>query len=585
MHLAAATESPVMVLWLVTHCPELISVVDGNGATPLHFGTASIRVVQILHSHGASLCQLDANRHSPVDKAIAGNHVPSLKWMARCAGKASCTKCGTILLHSLVMSGNVETLMSVMLTYTAGMLSWSSPNGQSPLHLAVALGNTAMVEALLATAVGPTAAVPTRTAEADEDDKSAIAWKKEEALLRGGWSKGVRFAADAADIVFSWLSMLNEDGEAPLHIAAALATDNDGLENTMHVVTMLQVLRDAGADKTLRNSRGQLILHIAVEHAIAATSKILDAIPGVLPVTLFLEYVMMFNADANACDGSGLTALQCAATVGATTVIRVLLKGCSVDARGADHTTALHCAAAGNHANAVCMLVAEGADTEARDRLGAVPLHYAAKASALESVAALIRCGADVDARNDRLETPLHVAAQNDGASTLARLLQAGGSSGSRSLIGGTVVHAALDSPACVAVLLSHGADLRARDEAGRTLAHLAAMVGRLDVIEVLAVHDICLVAKAGVDELGATPQLYASACGDVAMVAYLILSGVDSTQLASDVAIGNLCIPETIVTFLASVELLGATTRDAVIAALPEASARAVLAGAALPC
>ena len=83
------------------------------------------------------------------------------------------------------------------------------------------------------------------------------------------------------------------------------------------------------------------------------------------------------------------------------------------------------------------------------------PLHIAADCNKIEAVAALISHGADVNARDKDQCTPLHAAAVNNEIEA-------------------------------VAALISHGADVNAREEDGETPLMYASCNGRAKVVEAL---------------------------------------------------------------------------------------------------
>lgn len=77
-----------------------------------------------------------------------------------------------------------------------------------------------------------------------------------------------------------------------------------------------------------------------------------------------------------------------------------------------DRLTALHCAAARGHTEALETLVGLcGARVDAADSHGCTPLHYAAALGHADATAALLQHGADAHRQDRRGRSPAHTAA------------------------------------------------------------------------------------------------------------------------------------------------------------------------------
>jgi ankyrin repeat protein len=105
----------------------------------------------------------------------------------------------------------------------------------------------------------------------------------------------------------------------------------------------------------------------------------------------------------------------------------MLTHGASTQARDSNGWTALHLAAATNHA-AVCRTLLDiGADPLAADRGGNTPLHLAAAAGATEATAVLAaRSLASLETLNATGAVPLRVGIQAGAAGCVRALLRAG---------------------------------------------------------------------------------------------------------------------------------------------------------------
>ncbi|MHC9538438.1 MAG: ankyrin repeat domain-containing protein [Vulcanimicrobiota bacterium] len=119
------------------------------------------------------------------------------------------------------------------------------------------------------------------------------------------------------------------------------------------------------------------------------------------------------GAQIHAKDTFGQTPLHIAAYVGNATLVELLLKkDAHTGSVDKNGRNPLHLAAWGNHLKVVEMLLAAGASADHRDSAGFTPLHLAVtkREDTSNAVRALISHGADVNARERSGETPLFYA-------------------------------------------------------------------------------------------------------------------------------------------------------------------------------
>ena len=156
-------------------------------------------------------------------------------------------------------------------------------------------------------------------------------------------------------------------------------------------------------------------------------------------------------------------------------VITALIRaGVAVDGRDRDGMTALHVAAAHNHApDAITSLVRAGADVNAPLADGRTPLHFAAGANLEFGGAAVVQklldAGADVHAVNQAGRTPLHHAAAMAGdVRILNALLKAGADPNAKDRHGNTAHrYAGNRNEPEIAAVLGLDATTSARPQAG----------------------------------------------------------------------------------------------------------------------
>ena len=169
----------------------------------------------------------------------------------------------------------------------------------------------------------------------------------------------------------------------------------------------------------------------------------------------------------------------------------MLLAGLGIALAAADACAAgppllLAVAAARNAADTVRQLLENGHAVDQRDRRGMTALMAAARTGATDAMAALLDAGADPNARDDANGwTPLMHAIHKRQAAAVRLLLERGADPNTRTESQTALMMAAADADATlVKVLLSFGADARARGWGGATALSIAVSGGALADID-----------------------------------------------------------------------------------------------------
>ncbi|MGE0009924.1 MAG: ankyrin repeat domain-containing protein [Candidatus Babeliales bacterium] len=226
------------------------------------------------------------------------------------------------------------------------------------------------------------------------------------------------------------------------------------------------------------------------------------------------EVERLLNAGANKEAYSFLdgTPLMAAALRGSTKAMRVLLDaGANKNARCSTGKTALHSAIITDKALAVRMLIDEHADLEATDRFDHTPLikelnTFASDETILDM---LLDAGANVHVKTRDCNTLLHLAAHHVRPNAITVLLGKGLPINAKNDAGKTPLHKAAlylqDSAATVATLIEAGADMNTPDKSGSTPLNRALNEYNTQRVQSHFKHSILMSLKALLTS--ATPQ------------------------------------------------------------------------------
>ena len=214
-----------------------------------------------------------------------------------------------------------------------------------------------------------------------------------------------------------------------------------------------------------------------------------------------LDFLLADGADAKAANKAGHTALMRA--IPDLAKVKLLVEhGAEVNTSAASTTPLLIASGIRSAEDVVRYLILKGADVEATDMQGFDPVMAAALAGAPANMKLLLDAGASgaAGAKTRQLPATLRTSALDQTTRDLLR----NRAEGVTALMSATRI----DCEPCVRLLLKHGADARARTNAGLTALHYAAFKGNLTTVRLL------LDAGAPVnvvDDRGFTPLMMAA--------------------------------------------------------------------------
>ncbi len=231
-------------------------------------------------------------------------------------------------------------------------------------------------------------------------------------------------------------------------------------------------------------------------------------------------------------DAAAQSALADAVQHGDNAAVRSLLAGnADVNATQGDGATALHWAAYRNDAETVTALIRAGADVRAANDHGVTPLALAARNGNAGIIAQLLTAGVDPNDPRQAVnagETPLMLAARSGQVDAVEVLADAGADIDARESWNGqsALMWAGAEGHVpVVETLIGLGAEIRARSSSGATPLLFATRKGSIGAVRAL------LAAGADVNEArpdGATPLLVAVVNGHEDLVDLLLAEGAD---------------------------------------------------------
>jgi len=489
--------------------------VKGKGNNKARDGRRKIATITSVQRHQASLGKLEKR----LIKACGNGGEQEALMMIREGADLSCTDVqGRTALHLALANGEsaiVEALVANNARFEA-----KDTRGLTPVHVAASVGDFTAMRSMIR--AGARCNMP------DRRGQTAVHTCVESGSLDV-------LAVLLKEAKHAALDLKDVDGLTPLLLAVHLGHHSQA-----------GLLLRRGADATVTTPDGLSALHLATK---MANMECIRALVNANKESFFLF------------DEHGRTATHLAATEGNSVVLDALLAaGAEKEILDESGRTPLHWAVVTNNMDCIHLLVKKKVDTNIRDKFGGTPLHYAIQQGSPEAVEALAAAGTDLEAADLKGRSALVWGIIHDKHEACKRLLEAGCSVNTTDISTWSPLHyachtgraracqlllhfgAAIDAgnatdhtplfravieghSDCVAILLAAGASEHLSDSEGRNCLHWAALSGQ-HKIATLLLEAGC--PADGTDLDGMQPLHQASSQGHVDIATALLTASAD---------------------------------------------------------
>eukprot|EP00968_Pinguiococcus_pyrenoidosus_P022409 scaffold3218_cov161-Pinguiococcus_pyrenoidosus.AAC.2 len=579
LHKAAALKRIDMAEVLLTDAQANIE--DQLKRTPLHIAArvGCRPIVQLLLDKGGKVSAKDEEGRTPLHFAAATPGVSTIGAMKALLDAGAIVDSPDALkqtaLHVAASVGNDGIVEQLIKTYRANPEA-KDTNGQTPLHLASNMNRIRTVASLLKCKAQPNAAddhsrTPLHLAALHGFEEVA------EMLIKGNadvFAEDEQNRTPADHAVDGFRNAASGGVVRVLHhllrAGAQQAWETRDFK-VMHIATamdkkdIVEVLISSGEDSQEPTaSERQTPLHIAAE----------------MGCKIVANYLLEQRIDRMGKNANKETPLHLAAANGYLAVVKLLLgvdQDVNLDAAegvrnnkyhlndtepsndiefskqseyvsqmDSNGDTPLHAVARTRHETspkiAQCLLLFD-ADRLARNHQKRTPLHFAVLAESggmvktlLEYQCAggaergLVAAGSSTNVADSKGQTPLHIAASIGSEDIVENLLEHGAASFSeKDSQGKTPIDHAVDGvhAGILTLLLRRWAELK-EEESGWSTLHVAAFLGRIDMLELLMAEDDQQAIQLRSGPAEQTPLQVAASTGNEAIVRFLLARGAD---------------------------------------------------------
>ncbi|XP_044726605.1 putative ankyrin repeat protein RF_0381 isoform X3 [Chrysoperla carnea] len=459
------------------------------GQTPLHKAIENndqVEIIELLLKHKADINAEDECRKTPLFKAIENKNLKITKLLL---DNGANVKDDPKLLHSATM-GECTEIVELLLQHNADV-NVKDGCGQTPLYNAIQNNRLEIIELLL-------------KHEADVNVKNRFGQTPLYNAVKN-------YQLEITELLLKHeadVNVKNLYGRTPLY----KAIKNNQLEIT-------ELLLKHKADINAQDVERKTPLFYAIKNENLKITKLLldngvnvKDYPQLLNIavrgkcTKIVELLLQHNADVNATDENGNTALLLNVSdyedcykyrtdrysyVNIKRKITKLLldHGANVDAQTPDSETLLQFAIWNEYSQVVEVLLEYNANVNVREKISLeTPLHMSARRKNVEICEMLLNKGVDVDAVDCDGLTALHMATLEGSNDIVKLLLERGAKVDSKTKCNITPLHfSALNgSQEIMETLLKSSADINFRTIGGDTALHIASKEGHVKVVTTL---------------------------------------------------------------------------------------------------
>lgn len=453
-----------------------VNAKDNNGCTPLYLAAGTWQkeaVVELLLAKGADINEKTDDETTALHHATMRRRGDVVELLLAHGADVKATRSdGWTALHFAAVAGN-RGIAELLLSKGANVNA-KNEDDKTPLDIVALAGAVRIGELLIAKGAdvdslsSAVAAGDLARVQSLIKDSTAITAKNSALCAAAACGQ-----ANIAELLLSTGSSVNatlKDGKTPLHLASM-----GGYKD------LARSLLEKGADLNARDEYRGTPLHYAAQRGHKDMAALLIA----------------KGADVHADDRRKWRPFDYAAERGDKDTVQLLLdKGASIDVEGRYSWTPLMNAAWDGHKDLVELLIQSGADVEGPPKPdGWTPSFSAVRNSHTDILRLLLAHGADVNAKEKFGWSLLHYAASKPDITRL--LLNKGALVNVRTTgSGATPLHVAAggrhedrDYKTVAELLISHGANVNAKDRDGKTPLILAQESGNVEIVEHLRKH------------------------------------------------------------------------------------------------
>ncbi|KAL3488238.1 ankyrin repeat-containing domain protein [Aspergillus germanicus] len=597
---------------IIDHIRELIgeredpNVADSSGQTALHWAVKNGQqeAVEALFNHGIDLNTLNLEFESPLHYAASQSSEALVKLLINLGSQVEARNSagetpllvaartvnlealrGLLMngadpealdnmdrnaLHLAITASKTECAKAVKLLLSHGVdFRPCDGRNMTPLHYAVAEGNSGLVDLLLEAGADINLGVPRKFGKnahypiCTNADRPPIALtedvhdpvgltplhfaacaghrKMTEYLLKKGANPNARcYCLDTPLHVAIRRGLLDErrDRKTPIH-SFLLPNDDAWTDDRWHV----EIVRDDISD--YESEEAEEIFRYVEEQRLGVVNALLESLTievnaaniqldrplhlvryDDLSATVIVSTLLDMGADISACNSKGQSILHLACASNASSIVDDLLdRGCSLDLTDYHGLTALHSAVRAGSCETVQTIFTRDGDSARAyclgvDAKGQTLLHHYLRDDfgLSDMVILLLSYGAKVNSIDNNGHTPLSTYLSTfklgDRVETCQLLLEHGANAlwtgpDSRNLAHLAACHHTLE-PGVLRVLSDYGVDLSMKDKSGKSLVHYGAISGSLSLEITKFLHERNLLDLHDRDGSDKTPLDYA---------------------------------------------------------------------------